>query len=112
MAVGVGETSVKSLTDIIKDKLQTRGVIRELRLLRASVDRLADLKELELNAVHRITTRTEQAKASDLEDTQVGYSDVRVSEALMEAERIKGRPLTMEETAAVMGVVESEPGDE
>ena len=89
---------------------RNRALITEIRMLTAAVNRLADLKELELQSVHRITTRTTAATPADLEQTQVAYNDPAFDEAARTLERRAGRSLTEEESAKLMAAL-AEVGD-
>ena len=92
--------------------IRLKGLIVELRAVRASIDRLADLKELEINKVYGLTTRTTSAKAEELAETQVAYTDPRFAEAASIIERQSGRKMTAEDEQRLMTALSEEFGDE
>lgn len=81
--------------------VKLKGIVIELRNLTSAVNRLADLKELELQSVHRITTRVTSATKADLADTRVGYTDPAYSEMVSLFEKRVGRSLTDEEASKI-----------
>lgn len=80
---------------------------QEIRLLRAEVSRLADLKELELQQVHRLTTRVTSAAPADLASTAVSYADPEYADIVDRIERTNGRKLNDDEAARIAEVLES-----
>lgn len=87
--------------------IKMKGVIQELRLLRAEISRLADLKELELQSVHRITTRVTSAAPADLANTAVSYADPEYADIVEQLERTSGRKLDDAEAARIAEVLDS-----
>ena len=91
--------------------INLKPLVRELQLLRAGIERLAELKELELQYVHRLNTRTAPTAPSDLDETQVAYTDPLFEEAVRELERREGRTLTDDEVERVAAAVVAERDD-
>lgn len=91
--------------------IRLKGVVRELALIRQELTRLNDLRELELQKVHGLTTHVVTASEKQLLDTQVSYNDAEYTSIVERMERAKGRKLSEEELeniAAVLSEIETE----
>lgn len=86
---------------------RNRALVLELRRIASAIERSNELKELELNNLG-LTTRTTPAKAEDLNDTQVAYTDPRLESTLRELESRAGRPLSEKEAGEIMLALASE----
>lgn len=80
-------------------------LVDEIRLLRAEISRLADLKELELQHLHGLTTRITKASNEDLSATKVAYSDPQYNDIISAVERRAGRTVSDEESAKIMAML-------
>jgi len=93
--------------------VKLKGVITELRLLRSSIDRIADLYELDLQHTKGITTRVIQTPRSEVNDSQVAYTEPGFAELVTSMERQAGRELNEDEIERVQEAFAAEgPGDE
>jgi hypothetical protein len=88
--------------------MRLKPILRELKSIRSSIDRLCDLKALELQHVHGLVTDTAPAKKSDLADTQVSYVYPGFEEIVTKLERQSGRKLDPEEVETVLAAYEAE----
>lgn len=83
-----------------------RPLLKELTLIRRELSRIADLKELELQSVHGLTTRVAQATMDDLKSTSVAYSDPEFDQFRQQFESRTGRPMTDEELSRLEALLQ------
>ena len=86
--------------------LRIKPILRELIAIRREISRLADLKELELQSVHGLTTKAVQASQDDLKSTSVAYSDPEFDQFRAQFETRTGRQMTDEELSRLEALLQ------
>lgn len=91
---------------------RNKGIITQLSRIASALERQNELKELELQTAHGITTRIVSASKEDLDETRVSYTEPRFESMLIEVERRTGRKLNDDEAAILISVLQEDREEE
>lgn len=90
--------------------VRLQPVVDELKRMNGTLERLADLYELQLQQVNKLTTRVVAATPADLMDTRVAYNDPELADMIDRMEREAGVALTEDELERVIKAWNEETG--
>ena len=78
--------------------IRFKSIVEELRLIRSTLDRMANLYELHLQHTERLTTQIVDASPQQLSESRVSYTDPAFGEMATIYEQRLGRAMTDEES--------------